>query len=251
MKRFLHSGKYGDLIYSLWAIKALGGGELWFNLTSGSLCNEANYLFCKPLLEIQPYISAVNSITFPDALGNKRGEKLLCRQDPQNPDFLILDNAWYWRIYQETHHWIHRYAYSFGVNVDPSTAVLSAPIHDMPWKDRPIVLHLTDTYRTKENSFYDKLLKREDVVRVGDKENEKYCDNMLELATLIANSKFLVGNQSCCNAIAQALQHPRLIEMEWEYGDTYPIGPVGFMMSDDLDADIEKLEINSKLYWSC
>ena len=252
MAKFLHSGKYGDLIYSLWTIKALGGGELLFNLTNGSLCNEEGFLFCKPLMERQSYITKVEKIIFNSNLENNRGEKLFCRQDINNPDLLILDNAWYWRIYPETHHWIHRYAYTFGVKVNPNDQVLHVQITQKKWEERPIILNLTSTFRTKDDSFYNSLIQRSDVIKVGNRPEcgEKVYDNMYDLAYEIANSKFFIGNQSCCNAIAQGLQHPRIIEMEYQYGDTYPIGEYGFILSDNLDKDLEMMIEKSKMYWS-
>lgn len=250
MNKFLHSGKYGDLLYAMPAIKALGGGEIFFNLTEGSLCTEQSFNFCKPLLEAQPYISAVKTIILRDELKNTRGEKMFCRQDVEHPDLLILDAAWYWRIYPETRHWIYRYAYTFGVTVDASLPVLEVPIHKMDWTKRPIIVNLTPTFRTKEDSFYEKLLKRPDVIRIGDRSDiEVPCKNMFQMANLIANSKFFVGNFSCPNAVAQGLQHPRLIEVEPQYNDAYPIGPDGHQNTDNLDADLEKMTAISKDFW--
>ena len=250
--RFLHSGKYGDLIYALWTIKKLGGGEIWFNLTKGSLCDEENYRFCKPLFEKQFYISGVKTITLSDNLSNPYGEKLFCRQDINNPDFLILDNAWFWRFFRartDTYHWINRYAYTFGVVVDASEVVLDVKCEPIPWNERHVVVHLTDRYRIKTDEFYKDLLKRDDVIRIGDLPGEKRCSDMLELATLIASSKFFVGNYSCGNALAQALQHPRLIEVERDYGDAYPIGGSFAEAGDNIQNDITKITDISKEYW--
>jgi len=252
--RFLHSGKYGDLIYSLWVIKALGGGEVWFNLTEGSLCTEDNYKFCKSLLEKQSYISGVKTIVLSKNLANPYGEKLFCRQDINNPDFLILDNAWFWRFYRhrtDTYHWINRYAYSFGVVVNAAVPVLEVKPNDISWNERPIILHLTDRYRTKPDDFYQELLKRNDIIKVGDAVGEKQCSDMLEFASLISSSKFFIGNCSCGNAIAQALQHPRMIETEEGYGDAYPIGAYGFRMDmcERIEQGIEFMTNISKQYW--
>lgn len=251
MARFLHSGKYGDLVYALWAIKAAGGGQIWFNMTEGSLCTEKDYDFCKPLLQRQSFVHGVHKITFGQNLSNQNGTKMFCRQDVQNPDFLILDNAWWWRYISKGFPWIYRYGYQFGVHVDGALAVLEIERHKINWEDRKIVVNFTDRYRAREDSFYDSLRQRPDVIRIGDRPElgDQQCADMLEMATLIADSKFFIGNCSCCNALAQSLQHPRLIETEYEYGDANPIGSNFLEVTDDLDGDVQKMLEISKGYW--
>jgi len=51
MLNFTHRGKLGDLIYSLFVIYKLGGGNLYATKICGQL-----YRILEPLLEIQPYI---------------------------------------------------------------------------------------------------------------------------------------------------------------------------------------------------
>lgn len=249
MARFLHSGKYGDLIYALWTIKEAGGGQIWFNMSRGSLCAKDSYTFCKPLLQKQSFIHGVYEISFEDSLSN--AEKMFCRQDVRNPDFLILDNAW-WFKFHNIRPWIYRYAFQFGLQVDAGTAVLEIERHNLNWEDRPIVVNFTDRYRTREDTFYEFLMKRPDVIRIGDRPElgEKQCKDMLEMATLIADSKFFVGNFSCCNAIAQALQHPRLVETDPSYGDANPIGSHFAEVTDDFLADMQKMLEISKGYWN-
>lgn len=243
-RRFLHSGKYGDLIYSLWTIKALGGGSILFNLSEGSLTNEEGFRFCSSLLETLPYISSVETIKFRKSLENKRGEKLFCRQDYENPDLLILDNAWYWRNYPETCHWIYRYAYTFGVQVDASEAMIKLPVS---YIERPIIIQYTDRY--VGSRIPEHFLARGDVIVIEDGS----CGSMLELATLIASSKFFVGNQSVGAALAQALQHPRLIEKPshpfWQR-DAYPIGKHGFLFDSDFDVKLENVLKASEEFWN-
>ena len=244
MNRFLHSGRYGDLIYSLWTIKALSGGSIVFNLSEGSLVSEENVRFCRSLLESLSYISSVETIKFRKELENNRGEKLFCRQDVDNPDLLILDNAWYWRNYPETYHWIYRYAYTFGVEVDASTPVIQVSSKNI--RHRPIIVHSTDRYRG--SGIPQEFLNREDVLIVT---NEFY-NSMLEMAISIASSKFFVGNQSIGAALAQALQHPRLIEKPSNpfWHDAYPIGKHGFSFDSDFDSKLEIVSATSEEFWS-
>jgi hypothetical protein len=249
--RFLHSGKYGDLIYALWTIKALGGGEIWFNLTQGSLANAEAVRFCTPLLKSLDYISGVHSIVLRPELSNHRGEKLFCRQDVNNPDFLILDNAWYWRNWPETYHWISRYAYAFGAQkeVDASQPVIHLDRQKMAWEDRPIVMHLTQHLRSRSDEYYEPLSHRRKEIKVI---REGSHETLLQVAELIANAKFFIGNQSMGNALAQAIGIPRLCEMPEErfFYDAYPIGPTGKQLTDSLDVEIERVLDVSRKYWS-
>jgi hypothetical protein len=73
MKTFKHSGDLGDILYSLPAIKLLGGGVLYLDVTGGedepsckAQCmngktkfNKISYDFVKPLIEAQDYITEV------------------------------------------------------------------------------------------------------------------------------------------------------------------------------------------------
>lgn len=234
---FLHSGKYGDFIYALWTIRALGGGKILFNSTQGSLFPECGYDFVKPLLDKLPYIAGASVIEFAEEFRNPHGQKMFCRQSPAMPGVLNLDNAWYWGCWgpgSATYHWIHRYAYSFGVTVDASSKVLDIPA--TPMERRPIVVQLTDRYRSIPDSAYKALLSRPDVVVIKDGS----CKDMLEMATLIASSRFFVGNPSLGNALAQAMQHPRLIEHYHREPDAVPIGENGISF-DNLDEGLEAM----------
>lgn len=248
MNRFLHSGRNGDLIYSLYTIHQLGGGEILFNMTEGSLCSHEDLEFCRPFLESLPFVSSVNDITFSSNFSNKNGEKMFCRQDIKNPDLLILDNAWYWR-FRGVDHWANRYAYSFGATIDPSLPLAIMNKRRVKWEDRPIVVNLTNRYRKYPDEYYDKILSRNDVIRIGDQSGETRLNNLLEMADLIANSKMFVGNCSCANAIAQIIQHPRLVEVDSDYGDAYPIGEVGIRCSGCIDTDIDRVLGISSEYW--
>jgi hypothetical protein len=57
MSTFYHTGKLGDIIYSLPSIQAVGGGKLILNIS------KEEYEVIKDLLAIQPYISSVELYT--------------------------------------------------------------------------------------------------------------------------------------------------------------------------------------------
>lgn len=56
MATFRHSGKLGDIIYSLPTVRALGGGELYLNTRAGYEFYEEGARAIIPLLDRQPYI---------------------------------------------------------------------------------------------------------------------------------------------------------------------------------------------------
>lgn len=58
---FKHSGKMGDIIYSLPVIRRLGGGHMRINVNGGEFAtiDVAAYKSLKPLLEAQSYIKSV------------------------------------------------------------------------------------------------------------------------------------------------------------------------------------------------
>jgi hypothetical protein len=58
---FSHSGKLGDILFSLCFIKAMGGGKLYIHL--GQYIGEEEYQFIEPLISAQPYITGVERWT--------------------------------------------------------------------------------------------------------------------------------------------------------------------------------------------
>lgn len=241
--RFLNSGLYGDLIYALWAIKKVGGGKILFNMSQGSLCYPLACEFAKSLLLRQSYITGVETIEFPENLHNNTKEKMFCRQDVNNPDLIILDNAWFWRTYE--FHWIYRYAHMLGVQVDPTEKVLDVEIQPLPYEERPIIVQLTDRYRTRNNDEYEALLSRPDVIQF----KEGVCKDLLEMATLIANAKFFVGNSTSGSALAQALRIPYMMETHPYFEYSYPIGENTLVIKSSVDDSLKQMEDISRSYW--
>jgi len=95
--KFKHSGDMGDIIYSLPAIRACGGGDLYLDVTGGQgdelvrnsitgidriklKFSEYQYDFIKPLLCIQPYITSVSKWAGEDVDVNLNGFRKLLLQ---------------------------------------------------------------------------------------------------------------------------------------------------------------------------
>ncbi len=248
MNKFLHGGKMGDFILALWTIRKVGDAYIYFNCSPGSLWKPEYTEFCRSFLERQSYIKGFENVVLDEPLHNKRGEKMFCRQDPKHPDWLILDNAWYWgavtelckawgsgfECYMPNFHWIHRYAYTFGVTVDP----LECPIEGIPDKpDGRVALALTSQLgRRFDDNFYAAMLRDEEVVRL----DFGVFPSMLDLAAFVKGCKAYVGTFTMPNALAQAFLTTRIVESPTIpfYRDALPIGPRGFLLEAEYGPSV-------------
>jgi hypothetical protein len=243
MNKFLHSGKLGDLILSLWTIRKVGDAYLYFNCSPGSLWTTEHTEFCRSFLERQSYIRGFENVYLDDRFHNNSGEKLFCRQDPKHPDWLILDNAWYWGAKRElckawncqdnrsvdSFHWINRYAYTFGVSVD----ACECPIENIPFEPNDkIALALTNHIgRRFSDEFYSRFLNGEDFTRL----DFGVYPSMLDLMIFIKGCKAYVGTSTMPYALAQAFLSLRIVERPTIdfYWDAWPVGPNGFVLDSD------------------
>lgn len=193
---FRHSGKLGDVVYSLPAIKAMGGGRLLLSVTAGSDFGPSQGEALRPLLELQPYIESVSfdqggscdhnldafrynnpgetnladcHLQIFGLPSNHRDEQWLIVDEP-NPTWPVLfarsrfhhgSEAMWPQMYQEHG---HRAAF---VGTEHEHACFELEVGKIPYQ------------------------------RTGD---------LLELARLIAGCELFVGNQSCPYAIAEGLK---------------------------------------------
>lgn len=196
---FRHSGSMGDIIYSLPAIQAKGGGILY-------LSKKLHFDNLKRLLEIQPYIQEVRE-GIPD----------------EGTDFIDMDD--YRDVYDSHRDWnlIKCHAELLGVKVN----------YQKPWLYKIKSKHYSDvivnkTFHYSGEGIDYKILKDYDFAFIGNSEEyssffKQFCDidyldrvicsDALEIAQYIAGSKVFVGNQSLCFAIAEGLKHTRFLEV--------------------------------------
>lgn len=224
-KVWVHSGDAGDLVYGLPTVKSMGGGDF-------IICPEhrspmgprvrANEAYCenfRALLEEQDYITSVSySEDFPEG-------------DVLN---LSLFRQWWnkdgWGGGPTSRAWmpilkLHLEAFGVKYNEREPWLRVSNPVV-VP--DRPIVINYTERYNNMKVNLWGFIEKYHgQLVFVGTPEEYErfrlYClpikgiphyptPNLLELARVIAGSKFFVGNQSCPLAIAQGLGKRALVE---------------------------------------
>lgn len=221
-KTFYHSGDYGDIIYALPTIRALGGGKLvigpnklWKTRLNASVDHVANL---KPLLAIQPYISDIEYVhKIPSDIDfdlNRFRECLIHDNIVPSCNTKKLNLA-------EAH--LHTFNLPLSECVDRWITVDNT--ESIP--NRPVLIHRSP--RWQSSSFpWKKVMSshRHRALFVG--LEEEYSDftkdwgyipyrptsNMLELARLIAGSTLFIGNQSLPYALCEGLKHTSLLEVK-------------------------------------
>jgi hypothetical protein len=225
VRSFKHSGDLGDVIYSLPAMRALGGGVLYLDpqggLSSplvkwdGRNCTKLNAGVIdsiSPLLKLQPYIADVR---------HWRGE-------PVDYD---LDQFRLHLIFQNLS--------------DSHLAAFNLPLteRDKPWlqidsaitiADRPFVIARTLRYHGNDTFWEANLpgIKDQSVFVGFPKEYEIFVEtfghpvphvptpDILTLTRVLAGCNEFIGNESLCRALAEGLKKNIVIELYRAYPAT-------------------------------
>ena len=213
LKTYKHSGGLGDIICGLPAIMILGKGDLW--LTTNLLTE---------LLEIQPYINKVYK--YP---GNNKEWKTF-EVDYNLDDFRkvgIGDGL------------VKSYLTAFGIQFDMTQPWL---FNIEPNPVAPIIINDTGSIRYLGYSVdWGKLKPHESKCAfIGYREqHSEFVENRkidiphyvirngLEYAQTIKGSKLFIGNQSWGITLAEALKHPRVVDL-YAGKPFYPQGPDGY-----------------------
>ena len=227
---FLHSGRIGDVIYSLPTIKELSKShkcKLYVQIEKPILgpYESSRKVFINkrcgdlilPLLRNQDFLDTVNIY---------KDEKIdinlnLFRDIPINHCF-----------FQPRY-----YSHICGVNINVENAYLSIKPHDSI--KNKIIVNRSPRYR---NPFlnYKFLKNTKNLLCIGLKEEfqdlkreinnlEFYdCKDFLEMAEIIKASKFYVGNMCLQYVISDALKIPRLLEASPDFPIHFPIGKDAF-----------------------
>jgi len=224
MPVYLHNGAMGDIIYALPVLRAQPGIL--------ALTKKRQKNFLDSLLILQPYIQEVTlEKPWKDSSG---GANQVNKQTSPIQDYYI-DLRKYREITETdyTKHLTLCHAEVAGIEIDSRTAWLEG-IEPNPVAK--IVVHRSPRYHGELD--WEALRPfLADTVFVG--KPEEYSEfplpvahhrtrNSLELAQVIAGSRFFVGNQSCPFAIAEALKHPRFLEVSTEKPNCTPQGCAGW-----------------------
>jgi len=213
MNIFKHRGAMGDIIYSIPTINALGGGIL--HIVKGS-----QYRFLKNLMALQPHImirsGSSGAITHDLDLYREIDKQV--QQD------------------QLIKHLAMCHAEAFGVEcniIDPWIEVDPIYIDD-------IIIARSPRYHDREEINWS-LLCNYNVTMIGlPNDYNKFvkkagfspklvrCRDALEIAQYIAGSKLFISNQTLGFAIAEAMKHPRVLEVYYSKNNCQPHGTNGY-----------------------
>lgn len=206
MNTFHHGGRIGDLIFALYTMKQLGGGNLVisdYHKPNWSL-DVARSL--DGLLKSQEYINHVWYTGHRFLIDYDVSHDLQHAEDDYNPSqFPEWDKK----------HWpgncniVKRYAVHFGVEYPPREPWLSVPDRALLHAD--VTMHIPD-YRMVRKLFDWYIIYR-DLIDRGVKVlilSDWY--SALQSAELIKTSTLLLGCVSSCNAMAEAMGVPTWVE---------------------------------------
>jgi len=227
---FLHSGRLGDLIYSLATIKELSKShkcKLYVQIEKpilGSHDSSRKVFINKrcgdlilPLLRNQDFLDVVNIY---------KDEKIdinldLFRDIPISLSF--YSSRWFSHI--------------CGININVENTFLSVKPHELI-KNR-IIVGRSSRYRNAYINY--KFLKNtKNLLCIGLEEEFQdskkdindlefhECKDFLEMAEIIKASKFFIGNMSLQYIISEALKVPRLLEASPDFPAAFPVGPNAF-----------------------
>ena len=227
---FLHSGRIGDVIYSLPTIKELSKShkcKLYvqiekpilgpFEASRKVFINKRCGDLILPLLRNQDFLETVNIY---------KDEKIdinldLFRDIPINHSF--YSSRWFSHI--------------CGVNINVENTFLSVKPNDLI--KNKIIVGRSSRYRNAYINY--KFLKNtKNLLCIGLKDEFQdskkdindlefhECKDFLEMAEIIKASKFFIGNMSLQYIISEALKVPRLLEASPDYPVAFPVGPNAF-----------------------
>ena len=227
---FLHSGRIGDVIYSLPTIKELSKShkcKLYVQIEKPILgpYDSSRKVFINkrcgdlilPLLRNQDFLDAVNIY---------KDEKIdinldLFRDIPISLSF--YSSRWFSHI--------------CGININVENTFLSVKPHELI-KNR-IIVGRSSRYRNAYINY--KFLKNtKNLLCIGLEEEFQdskkdindlefhECKDFLEMAEIIKASKFFIGNMSLQYIISEALKVPRLLEASPDFPAAFPVGPNAF-----------------------
>lgn len=262
-KTFHSPGRFGDCIYQLYTVKALGGGDVYLSEFHTPGWSLAHIRALIPLLNYQSYIGQAKPIEFSaESLQNWRqgGGKPDWFQSYITHDLHDAENdrnpkefpEWDGRVWPGNIHIAKRYAVHFGVPWDREAVWLEAPVVSSGAYD--IVFHApVRRIVRKRQDWHTILTELAKIWRVlivgGDNDiNEWDITNadrrvpmdFLQTATHINSAKLFLGAASSCNVIAEGLKQHRLVELADDCFNTYPTRCINNMDVVEVVAEVNR-----------
>jgi len=233
LRACIHSGNAGDIIYSLNTVRELGAEHFVINICSDPKFGGRNIDFktartLAPLLLVQPYIKRVTIVS-----SNLPLEYL---NEPIEGIEFNLDK---FRLQDVLNHHLsisHAKAFGLYLNLYEKWIFVDSDKQDRDY----IVVSLTPRYRSLPKEFWLEALAGLDNVIVLGIPEEFYClsgitadfmtcNDFLQMAKIIQGAKLFIGNANLPYAIAEGLKVQRIIEMNKEFQNAYPIGRSGYI----------------------
>jgi len=222
---FYHSGDFGDIIYALPTIRALGGGRLLIGPSpqwkTRLTMNARDVAVLKPLLEAQPYITGVEFSATP----------------PPNMDFdlnrfreyLVVESD-YLRQGKPRLNLAEAHLYTFRLPLEECQTPWLTVEQPWPIPGRPVILHRSSRWRSAKFPW-DRVMAQygEQATFVGlPWEHDEFeltwgsvpyhpSADLLVLARLIAGCQLYIGNQSLPYALCEGLKRTSVLEV-WPEG---------------------------------
>lgn len=265
-KLFVHGGRLGDCIYSLYAVSMLGGGIYQICLYHSINWNEGMLRSVIPLIKSQKYIKDVMFTQVPKNRWND--ENISCRMKgdfeyrdadydlieadtKNNPDDFpeLTPGEWPGNV-----HLSKRYAHHFGIPWYPESRWIDCGKFSK-CNSPDVVFHLPTRrmLRSKSEwiSIISKISCRRSVMIIGGMNdihewsglgyNTVVPYNMLEAAKFVNSAKLFIGVASSVNAIAEGLKKNRLVELRDDCFNTYPYGKSGICINMMNSSDVAEV----------
>ena len=205
-KVFHHGGKFGDLIFALYTMKALGGGQLVVSDYHGVGWSLEIAETMRSFLLYQSYVESVVLVDYDDLGYDRVDYDLQHAEDDKNPEDFP---EWHGGSWPGNCNIKKRYAVHFGVEYDPEATWLTAP----RTKEVDVAVHLPMRRSVRSAEDWDEILgglSRLKVMVLG--EEGLGTNSLLATADYINSAKVFLGVVSSCNALAEGLGKRRLVE---------------------------------------
>ena len=203
-KVFHHGGKFGDMIFALYTMKALGGGQLVVSDYHGVNWDLKIAETMRSFLLYQQYVESVVLCSYPHI--GLINYDLQHAEDDKNPkDF----PEWHGGSWPGNCNIRKRYAVHFGVDYDPEATWLTAPAT----KEVDVAIHIPSHRIVRSAVEWCEILDGLSGLKVMVLGEEGLgVDSLLETADYINSAKVFLGVVSSCNALAEGLGKRRLVE---------------------------------------
>ena len=203
-KVFHHGGKFGDMIFALYTMKALGGGQLVVSDYHGTSWSLEIAETMRSFLLYQSYVESVVLCSYPHI--GLINYDLQHAEDDKNPEAFP---EWHGGSWPGNCNIRKRYAVHFGVDYDPEATWLTAPAT----KDVDVAVHIPQRRSVRSTKDWHEILGELGDLRVALLGEEGGgTDSLLETADYINSAKVFLGVVSSCNALAEGLGKRRLVE---------------------------------------